>query len=115
MLPTFRQATEPDLPAIIALLGDDEIAKSRIGFQAELTDQTRAAFRELATDPNNELWVGELDGQLIATMQLTIIPGLSRNGMKRGLIEAVRVHAAHRGQGIGEHFMNAVIARAKER
>lgn len=111
----FRKATESDLPAIIALLGDDEIARARPGFEAEVTESARAAFTEISVDPNNELWIGELDGKVIATMQLTIIPGLSRNGMKRGLIEAVRVHAAHRGQGIGEKFMNAVIERAKER
>ena len=112
---TFRQATEADLPSIIELLGDDDIARAREGFQAGVTPQSRDAFEEIAADPNNELWVGELDGKVIATLQLTIIPGLSRGGMKRALLEAVRVHGDHRSQGIGELFMNAVIERARER
>ena len=113
--PTFRRALEADLQAIIALLGDDDIAKSREGFQAELTGEVRVAFTEISGDVNNELWVAELAGQVIATLQLTIIPGLSRNGMRRGLIEAVRVHGEHRSKGIGELFMKHVIDRAKER
>ncbi len=112
---TFRQATEADVPSIIGLLGDDDITRSREGFEAEVTPQTAEAFKEIAADPNNELWVGELDGKVIATLQLTIIPGLSRSGLKRALVEAVRVHSEHRSQGIGELFMNAVIDRARER
>ncbi len=111
----IRRATEEDLPTIIALLNDDEIARSREGFAPEVTTQTREAFIELSNDPNNELLVGELDGELIATMQLTIIPGLSRNGMRRGLIEAVRVRADQRSKGVGAVFMKQVIERARER
>jgi GNAT superfamily N-acetyltransferase len=110
-----RVATEADLPTIIALLNDDEIARSREGFAPEVTTQTREAFLEISKDPNNELLVGELNGELIATMQLTIIPGLSRNGMRRGLIEAVRVRADQRSKGLGAIFMKQVIERARER
>jgi GNAT superfamily N-acetyltransferase len=110
-----RLATEADLPTIIALLNDDEIARSREGFAPEVTTQTREAFLEISKDPNNELLVGELNGELIATMQLTIIPGLSRNGMRRGLIEAVRVRADQRSKGLGAIFMKQVIERARER
>ena len=110
-----RRATEADLPTIIALLNDDEIARSREGFAPEVTAQTREAFTEISKDPNNELLVGELNGELVATMQLTIIPGLSRNGMRRGLIEAVRVRADQRSKGLGAIFMKQVIERARER
>jgi GNAT superfamily N-acetyltransferase len=48
-------------------------------------------------------------------MQLTFIPGLSRNGMRRALVEAVRVRSDQRGKRIGEQFMKRVIDRAKER
>ncbi|MDP1824162.1 MAG: GNAT family N-acetyltransferase [Archangium sp.] len=111
--PTFRLATDKDVPAIIALLGDDEIARAREGFQAEVTPQTLEAFKEIEADKNNELWVGELDGKVIATLQLTLIPGLSRGGSKRALLEAMRVHADHRSQGVGEQLMNAMVERAK--
>ena len=111
--PTFRIATEKDLPTIIALLGDDEISRARAGFQAEVTPETVAAFKEIEADKNNELWVGELDGAVIATLQLTMIPGLARGGMRRAVVECVRVHADHRSQGVGEQLMTAAIERAK--
>lgn len=47
---------------------------------------------------------GEMPQGVVATAQLTFIPGLSRGGALRAQIEAVRVAAAHRGQGLGEAF-----------
>lgn len=40
-------------------------------------------------------------GQVVGTLQLTIIPGLSRRGSTRALIEAVRVRTDERGSGLG--------------
>ena len=111
--PTFRLATEKDVPTIIALLGDDEIARAREGFRPEVTPQTLAAFKEIEADKNNELWVGELEGAVIATLQLTVIPGLTRGGMRRALLEGMRVHSDHRSRGIGEQLLNAAFERAK--
>lgn len=111
--PTFRLATQQDLPAIIALLADDEISRAREGFQADVTPETVAAFKEIDEDKNNEVWVGELEGVVIATMHLTVIPGLSRGGMRRTIVEEVRVHSDHRSQGVGEQLMNFAIERAK--
>ena len=112
---TFRVATAADLPTILALLADDAIARARTGYVAEPTPGVRAAFDEIAADPNNELIVGELAGEVIATLQITYIPGLSRGGMRRALVEAVRVRADLRGQRIGEQLMEDSMARARAR
>lgn len=112
---TFRLATVADLPAILALLADDAIARERSGYTAEPTPAVRAAFDEITADPNNELLVGERDGEVVATLQLTYIPGLSRGGMRRALVEAVRVRADLRGQRIGEQLMENAMARARAR
>jgi len=111
----FRQATIDDLTTVVTLLADDAVARTRSGWVAEVTPAIRTAFEEIAADPNNELWVAERDGEVVGTLQLTFIPGLSRNGMKRALVEAVRVRSDLRGQRIGERFMNAVIERARQR
>jgi GNAT superfamily N-acetyltransferase len=111
---TFRQATAADLPALLRLLVDDDVAQARGGYTAEVTPAVRAAFEEIERDPNNELWVGEHEGELVAMLQFTLIPGLSRGGMKRALVEAVRVRADLRSRGIGEALMTHVIGRAKE-
>jgi GNAT superfamily N-acetyltransferase len=46
-------------------------------------------------------------------LQLTLIPGLARGGMKRALVEAVRVRADLRGQRIGKTLMQHVEQRSK--
>ncbi|MEU8813813.1 GNAT family N-acetyltransferase [Actinoplanes sp. NPDC048796] len=109
----FRIAERADVPAILALLADDEISRSR-GFVSEDVDATIwAAFEQIDADPNNELIVGD-DGEIIATCQLTVIPGLSRGGTKRMTIEAVRVRADRRGGGLGRAMMAYAMTRARE-
>lgn len=109
----FRQAVAADLPAMLRLLVDDEVAQARGGYSAEVTPAVAAAFHQIGRDPNNELWLGERDGEVIAMLQLTLIPGLSRGGMRRALVEAVRVRADLRGRGIGEALMAHAEARAR--
>jgi GNAT superfamily N-acetyltransferase len=112
---TFRVATLADLPTVLALLADDAIAQARSGYTVEPTPVVLAAFEEIAADPNNELLVGERAGEVIACLQLTYIPGLSRGGMRRALVEAVRVRADLRGQRIGEKLMAEAMVRARAR
>ncbi|XVV11333.1 GNAT family N-acetyltransferase [Actinoplanes sp. CA-131856] len=110
----FRIAERADVPAILALLADDEISRSR-GSVSEQVDATIwAAFEQIDADPNNELIVGD-DGEVIATCQLTFIPGLSRGGTTRMTIEAVRVRADRRGGGLGRAMMAYAMTRARER
>jgi ribosomal protein S18 acetylase RimI-like enzyme len=100
--PLFRRATEADLPAIIAMLADDELGSAR----EDISEAGRApyleAFRALERDPNHFLLVMELDGELVGNCQLSFIPGLSSRGAMRGQIESVRVASSRRGQGLGE-------------
>lgn len=110
----FRTASDADLPAVLALLADDDIARERKGYSPDVTDAVRAAFEQISRNPDNELWVGERDGAIVATLQLTVIPGLSRGGMRRALVEAVRVRADLRGQGLGEALMQRAMERARE-
>ena len=107
----FRQATAADLPAMLRMLVDDEFAQARGGYGAEVTPAVAAAFDEIVRDANNELWVGEVGGEVVAMLQLTLIPGLSRGGMRRALVEAVRVRSDLRNRGIGE----ALLAHAEQR
>lgn len=111
----FRTATAADLAAVLALLADDDIARQRKGYTDEMTEAVRAAFAQIDASVDNELWIAERSGEVVATLQLTFIPGLSRGGMRRALVEAVRVRADLRGQGIGEAMMQRAMQRARER
>lgn len=95
----IRAATADDLPAILTMLADDQLGTTR-----ESTDDLtpyRKAFEEIDADSNQRLVVAERNGEVIGTLQLTFIAGLSRRGSKRGLIEAVRVRRDVRDIGLG--------------
>ncbi len=48
-------------------------------------------------------------------MQLTFLPGLSRKGMWRGLVEGVRVAISRRGTGLGRKMMAWAIEECRKR
>ena len=95
-----RRAVRGDLPRLLELLADDELGKNREGVGSS-DPIYKAAFDVIDRDHNQCLLVGEIDGRVIAMLQVTVIPGLSRRGATRANIEAVRVDSALRSQGIG--------------
>nr|WP_157157969.1 MULTISPECIES: GNAT family N-acetyltransferase [unclassified Diaminobutyricimonas] len=110
----LRRATADDLGPLMVLLSDDPISAAR-GDRAMESDTAayRAALVELIEDQSNELLVviGETQ-EILATMQLTRIPGMARRGATRLLIEAVRVASSRRSAGIGSAMMRWVIDAA---
>jgi GNAT superfamily N-acetyltransferase len=112
----MRVATRADVPAILALLADDEISRSRGYPVSESADAALwRAFEAIDADPRNELIVADLDGTVVGTCQLTFTPSLSRGGAERMTIEAVRVSRELRGGGIGRAMMRWALDRARER
>jgi len=112
---TFRDAVRADLPAIVAMLADDGLGGGREKVLAGTVDPAYlAAFDAVAGQAGNRIVVAEKDGALVGTMQLVIIPGLSRLGAKRAQVEAVRVATALRGHGIGEAMLRYAIEEAKK-
>jgi ribosomal protein S18 acetylase RimI-like enzyme len=61
----------------------------------------------------NDLLIATSGDELVGCVQLTLIPGISRLGAKRGQIEGVRVSSSCRGQGIGEKLVRYAIERAR--
>ncbi|MFE4536768.1 GNAT family N-acetyltransferase [Streptomyces scopuliridis] len=108
---TIRPATHDDIPAIVAMLADDPLGAQRES-PDDLTPYTEA-YERLARDPNQHVVVAERDGRVIGTLQLTIIPGLSRRGATRSIIEAVRVHADERGSGLGTRFIEWAVDESR--
>jgi len=69
------------------------------------------AFAPIDGDPAQVL-VAATDGiDVVATMQLSFIPGLTRRGALRAQAEAVRVAASHRSLGLGAAMFEWVIER----
>src|SRR3546814_9017296 len=74
---------------IRAMLAEETIPPDR---EADPGDpRYLAAFDAIEADPNQRLIAAELDGRVVGTMQLSLLPGLSFVGSWRGLIEAVRI------------------------
>lgn len=87
-----RRATAADVPAIVGLLADDELGATREADPDPELTSYRTAFAAIDADPGQLLLVvAAPDGGVAATMQLTFIPGLARQGALRAQIEAVRV------------------------
>ncbi|WP_371519069.1 N-acetyltransferase family protein [Kitasatospora sp. NBC_01300] len=109
---TIRRATAEDLPALVALLADDALGATRES-PDDLTPY-RAAFARVDGDPHQHLVAAERAGRTVGTLQLTVIPGISRKGSTRTIIEAVRVHADERGSGLGTELIQLAIERSRE-
>ncbi|OKI12201.1 GNAT family N-acetyltransferase [Streptomyces sp. CB03911] len=108
----IRRATADDLPAIVAMLADDPLGSTRESPE-DLTPY-RSAFRRIEDDPQQHLVVAVRDGRTVGTLQLTLIPGLSRKGSTRAVVEAVRVHADERGSGLGTRLIEWAVDTSRE-
>ena len=107
----FRNARAGDLPAIIRLLADDALGAAREN-PSDLAPYEKA-FAALTAQNGNAIIVGDDNGEVVACLQLTIVPGLSRQGATRAFIEGVRVAQTLRGKGVGETLVRHAIDRAR--
>ncbi|MGW3291681.1 N-acetyltransferase family protein [Streptomyces sp. NPDC001002] len=109
----IRPATADDVPVIVAMLADDPL-----GAQRESPDDPApylAAWERLAADPNQHLVVAVREDRVVGTLQLTVIPGLSRRGATRSIIEGVRIHADERGSGLGTQLIEWAVDESRRR
>ena len=112
---TLRDARRDEVPVIVAMLADDMLGGTRDTVTDPLPPAYYAAFDAIAQNPDNRLLVAELDGEVVGTLQLTFIPGLSKGGARKMLVEAVRVVGTRRASGIGRQIMAAAIEIARAR
>lgn len=111
----FRRASAADVPAVVALLADDPLAARREDTTAEALPGYLAAFRAIERDPNQLLAVAEVAGTVVGCLQITFLPGLSRQGAWRGQIESVRIADGQRGKGLGAAFVRWAIDCCRDR
>lgn len=107
----IRPAVRDDIPAIVAMLADDALGATRES-PDDLTPY-RSAYERLQGDPNQLLVVADRDGEVVGTLQLTIIPGLSRRGSTRSIIEGVRIHSSERGHGLGAQLIEWAVDESR--
>lgn len=108
-----RRATDADLPAIVRLLADDELGATRED-EGDLAAYRRG-LAAIDADPHQLLVVLDDDGEVVGTLQLTLIPGISHQGAWRAQVEAVRVAADRRGNGLGAQMVQWAVEESRGR
>ena len=108
----IRRARAEEVPAIVALLADDALGRTR---ETPGDPRYDAAFRAIDADPNQLLAVLVAEGDVAGTLQLTFIPGLSHLGAWRGEIEGVRIASALRGTGLGARLLEWAVEQCRAR
>ncbi|MFI7349040.1 GNAT family N-acetyltransferase [Streptomyces sp. NPDC049936] len=107
----IRRTTAADIPAVVAMLADDPLGAQRES--PDDLDPYLAALERLDADSNQHVVVAVRDSRVVGTLQLTIVPGLSRRGATRSIIEGVRVHADERGSGLGTQLIEWAIDESR--
>ncbi|MET7963880.1 GNAT family N-acetyltransferase [Micromonospora zamorensis] len=96
----FRAARPDDLAQIIRLYRqlnpDDPVLDD---------DSGAVVFRQILGSPGLHLFVLELDGAVVASTYLNVIPNLSRSASPYAVIENVVVEESRRGAGLGRQIM----------
>lgn len=112
----LRRATAQDLPSIVELLAADQLGATRDGVTTDEDLQLYLqAFEAIDADPAHLLLVATDGAQVLATMQLSFLPGLARRGALRAQIEAVRVRQDYRNLSLGAALFGWAIEEARRR
>ncbi|MEM9028881.1 MAG: GNAT family N-acetyltransferase [Pseudomonadota bacterium] len=113
----MRRARRDDVAAIVRLLFDDELGRTREVLSDPPDAAYLAAFDAIEGDANQLLavaaWRGVAD--IVGCLQVTFIPGLSHRGLWRGQIESVRVASTARGTGLGREMIAWAIEQCRQR
>ncbi|NJC95737.1 MAG: GNAT family N-acetyltransferase [Anaerolineales bacterium] len=112
---SFRLAQRQDLSSIVRMLADDDLGSQRERYEDPLPGSYFSAFEQIENDPNHELIVAELDGEVVGTLHLMFLPSISYQGGLRAQVESVRVDRKHQNQGIGSEMMKWSVERARAR
>ena len=104
-----RKIKKEELPQLLALYRhlhqkDDE---------AE-ADEWSHSWQKIMDSEYFHYFVIEIDGLLLASCNLSIVPNLTRGGRPIGLIENVVTHAQYRRKGLGRKILLYAIEYAKK-
>ena len=113
---TLRRAAADDVSSIVDLLAADQLGATRDGVSTDEDLQPYLdAFHVIDADPAHLLLVATDSVQVLATMQLSFLPGLARRGALRAQIEAVRVRRDYRSRGLGAVLFGWAVEEAQRR
>ncbi|MCV3764826.1 GNAT family N-acetyltransferase [Rhizobium sp. TRM95796] len=103
-----RNATMEDLDGLLALYRDLNPGDPRLS-----PEVAEARLSAMLAMPGG-VFVGDLDGLLVSTATLFVLPNMTRGGRPYGLVENVVSLSTHRGHGYGKAVVKAVIDAGRE-
>jgi GNAT superfamily N-acetyltransferase len=109
----IRPARRSDVPAIVALFAADALGGHGDTTDAGALPLYEKAFSRIAASPNDELYVAELDGEIVGTFQTTLIISMVGRGAATLRLEAVQTREDMRGRGIGARMIKHAITLAE--
>lgn len=103
-----RPAGAGDLPAVLSLLAELHADEAPL-------DPARgeAVFAAILADPRRRLLLAWLDGEPAGTLDVVVVPNLTRGARPYAVIENVVVAARFHRRGIGGALLDAAVAHAR--
>src|SRR3954471_24222929 len=108
-----REARLDDLRDVLRLLNQDAI-REVVEDYSDLTPY-RDAMAEILAAPQSSVLVGEVDGEVVATAQVTWQRRMMYGAGLVCQLESVRVDSDWRGGGIGSSFVQWIVDDARRR
>jgi GNAT superfamily N-acetyltransferase len=101
-----RPATIDDLQQLRSLLADLHEGEP---WDDAHDAAARQALRSIAEEPDRRLLVADLNEQLAGTLDIIVLPNLTRNVRPWAIIENIVVAEAFRRQGVGRRLMEVAL------
>lgn len=108
----IREATEDDLPAVLALYAQPDMDDGNVLALAE----AKALLAQFRQYPSYRLWVAcdeDAGGEVVGTYALLIMHNLAHQGTPSAIVEDVVVSAERQGQGLGQQMMQHAQQQAR--
>ena len=105
----IREMTEEDLPQVIDLYKQLDSKNENIDLE-----KSKMIFKKSNKTQIIKYMVAEIDGKIVSSCYLVVIPNITNNCKSIGFIENVITDKNHRGNGIGRKIISQVIELAKK-
>lgn len=112
MLQTIRNASENDLPAIVAIYNSTVPSRMVTADLSPVSVESRLDWFQEHTPHFRPLWVAEEDGAVIAWLSFSSFYG--RPAYNKTAEISIYVHESWRAQGLGSRLLHQAIAHSPE-
>lgn len=107
----IRPATDRDLEVMHRLLSE---MHGKPAWRTDDTERAAAAWQLILAEQHRHVLIADVDGVPVGTVDLVIVPNLSRGVAPWAGVENLVVTEQLRGRGVGRALLDAAISKARE-